>query len=151
MARQKLTSPSPHKSWLIMSDQNAQTQGGYPPAPQPIRHPNAGCALAATCVAFIFSVLLLSSLVFVRQEQKLVELGGFFSSAKYETVAVVSWLPVIFWTAVFCSVVYALVLWKRSKPFIWLAIGFGLAVRQCADAQKRASTAKSGAAPYQSR
>jgi len=149
MARQKITSPSPHKSWLIMSDQNAQTQGGYPPAPQPIRHPNAGCALVAAGVAFIFSVLVLSNFVFVSQEQRLVEPGILFP--KYETVSVTSWLPVIFWTSIFCAVVYGLVLWKRGKPFIWLAIAVFIWKKPWLDAQGSANGAKSAVPNHQSR
>lgn len=94
---------------------------------------------------------MLSSFVFVNEEQRLVEAGGFFSSAKYETVYVTSWLPVIFWTVIFCGVVYGLVLWKRSKPIIWLAIGVGLVLKQCGDAQKRAIEAKPGASRQHSR
>ncbi|MBB5033755.1 hypothetical protein [Prosthecobacter vanneervenii] len=132
-----------------MSDQNAQTQGGYPPVPQPVRHPNAGCALAAACAALILSVLVLSNFVFVSQEQRLVEPGILFP--KYETVAVTSWLPVIFWTAIFCGIVYALVLWKRSKPFIWLAMAIFIWKKTWLDAQRSANSTKPIVPSYQSR
>jgi hypothetical protein len=134
-----------------MNNIPAQSQGGYPPVPSPAGNPNSGCALAAACAAFIFSIFVLSNFVFVSEEQKLVEAGGIFSSAKYEAVSVTSWVPVMFWTATFCCVVYGLVLWKRSKPFIWLAIGAGLVLKQCADAQKRANPAKPVVPSYQTR
>lgn len=149
MARQKITSPFPHKSWLIMSDHNVKAQGGYPPVPQPLGHPNAGCALAATIVAFILSVFVLSNFVFVSQEQRLVEPGILFP--KYETVSVTSWLPVIFWTSIFCAVVYGLVLWKRGKPFIWLAIAVFIWKKPWLDAQRSANGAKSAVPNHQSR
>lgn len=134
-----------------MNDHPAPSHGGYPLAPQPAGNPNSGCALAAAIVAFIFSIFVFSNFVFVKQEQKLIEAGGFFSSAKYETVTVTSWLPVIFWTIIFCGVVYGLVLMKRSKAFIWLAFGASLAVKQCADAQKRAIDANRRGSSHQSR
>ncbi|MFZ2282094.1 MAG: hypothetical protein WAW39_30140 [Prosthecobacter sp.] len=134
-----------------MNDHSAQSPGDYPSAPHSAGNPNSGCAVAAACVAFIFSIFVLSNFVFVNQEQRLVETGGFFSSAKYEEVPVTSWFPVMFWTAIFCCVVYGLVLWKRSKPFIWLAIGAGLVLKQCADAQKRANSAKPVVPSYQTR
>lgn len=134
-----------------MNDQHAQTRGDNVAVSQLAGNPNSGCALAATVVAFILSVFLLSSFVFVNQEQKLIKPPGFFSKAEYETINVTSWFPVMFWTAVFCGVVYGLVLWKRSKPFIWLAIGAGLVLKQCADAQKRANAAKPVVPSYQTK
>jgi len=134
-----------------MNNHSGQSLGASPSAPHSAGNPNSGCALAAACTAFIFSIFVLSNFVFVSQEQRLVEPGGFFSSAKYEEVPVTSWFPVMFWTATFCGVVYGLVLWKRSKPFIWLAIGAGLVLKQCADAQKRDTEAKPKSTSYQSR
>lgn len=125
-----------------MNDHSAQSPGAYPSAPHSAGNPNSGCALAAACAAFIFSIFVLSNFVFVSEEQKQVEAGGFFSSAQHETVTVISWVPVMFWTAIVCGVIYGLVLWKRGKPLIWLAIGGGLLLKQCADAKKRDMEAK---------
>ncbi len=133
-----------------MNDQRAQFPGDNSSVLQSVGNPNSGCALTAAVVAFILSVFLLSSFVFVNQEQKLVERGGLFSSDKYETVNVTSWLPVMFWTTVFCGAIYGLVLWKRSKPFIWLAIAVSIWLKNVSDAQKRANTAKP-VPSYQSR
>ena len=105
--------------------------------------------MAAACGAFIFSVLVLSNFVFISQEQRLVEPGILFP--KYETVAVTSWLPVIFWTAIFCGIVYALVLWKRSKPFIWLAMAIFIWKKTWLDGQRSANAAKPILPSYQSR
>ena len=89
-----------------MNGHSSQSPGAYPPASQPVGNPNSGCALAAECVAFILSAAVLSNFVFVSQKQKLVEPGILFP--KYETVIVTSWLPVMFWAALFCGVVYGL-------------------------------------------
>jgi hypothetical protein len=134
-----------------MNDQHAQTPGDFTPVSHPAGNPNSGCALAATAAAFVLSVFTLSTFVFVNQELRIVEPGGLFSSAKYETVNVTSWLPVIFWTAIICGVVYGLVLWKRSKPFIWLAIALFFWTKPWRDAQKRANTAKPVVPSYQLR
>jgi hypothetical protein len=133
-----------------MNDQHAQTPGDYATVSQPAGNPNSGCALAATVVAFILSVFVLSSFVFVNEEQKLIKPAGFFSKAEYETINVTSWFPVMFWTAIFCGAIYGLVLWKRSKPFIWLAIAVSIWLKNVSDAQKRANTAKP-VPSYQSR
>lgn len=98
----------------------------------------------------MLSVFVLSNFVFVNQEQKLVEPGGFFSSAKYEAVNVTSWFPVMFWTSIFCGAIYGLVLWKRGKPFMWLALAAGLWHFHWSNAQKRANAAKP-VPSYQSR
>jgi len=106
------TNPTGHAQWVPP----------YQPVSQPAETPNSGFAVAATAVAFLLCVFVFSEFTFVKKETRMTEPSGWFSSAKYETVSVTSWLSVTFWTVVVCGVIYSLVLWKRGEALTWLLI-----------------------------
>ena len=78
---------------------------------------SSGCAVAATTFIFLWSCLMLPDRR-GQAVQKLVDPGGWLSSAKYETVWETSWSEVVFLTAFACVMFYWSVRWLGFMGFI---------------------------------
>jgi hypothetical protein len=104
-----------------------------PPAWQ-LSNPNSGCAITAATVTFLACFFFFSEIVFVHQI--VTKPGGFFSAP--QTALVTSWFPVVFWTLLITASIYWLVLWKRGKPFFWIAWLLALALFNSRKQQQQA-------------